>query len=115
MLDCQCNGTRSGPEIQRRGGIALQRQIDQQLGFRPRDQDRRIDRQVEAVELLAAQDVGDRLAAFSPLNEFEERIFDLEGNFLLWRRSEAGLRKTADLREQQPRLAHVDARRRNCL
>ena len=40
--------------------------LDQELGVRPRDQHRGADREAQAVELLAAADVGDGDSAFAP-------------------------------------------------
>jgi len=97
MLDCECNGAATGAQIQHWRRIPFKCQIDQQFGLGPRDEDRRIDRQLEAVELLAPQDVGDRNSRFSFFYQIKECVFDFERDFLLGRRGQAGLRKTANL------------------
>ena len=62
--------------------MPFQRQIHQQFGLGPRDKDRRIDRQIETVELLAAEDIRDRFSFDSSLYEFKESILDFKWNFL---------------------------------
>src|SRR5262249_13705674 len=80
-----------------------------------RDEDRRIDSEIEAVELLAAQEIGDRNALLPFVRQIKESVLDLERNFLLRRRGECCLREAADFGEQDACLARVDARAGNGL
>ena len=76
-LDRQRDRARAGAHVQHRGRIALERQVDEQLGFRARNEHRRVDRELEAVELLVAEDVGHRLARGSARRHFEELVLRL--------------------------------------
>ena len=53
-------------------GRQLERQLDQQLGLRPRHQDPRVDRELDRAEAPAAEDVGDRLAPQPPPHHLAE-------------------------------------------
>src|SRR5574341_144638 len=93
----------------------LQCQLDQQLGFGPRNEHRRIDGELQAVELLAAEDVRDRLAGFSPGGEIGEASRGLLGKLLLLKSNEARFGKSRRRGEEKPRLARIDAARAQCL
>src|SRR3954464_13150957 len=65
LLESKGDGTAACAQIHHARKIALQSELDQQLGLRARDEDGRVHRHVDAVELLVADDVRDRLSAFS--------------------------------------------------
>src|SRR5258706_12938359 len=77
-LDCQGDRAAPGAEIQNGRRLALQRDLDEQLGLGPRHQHRPVPRQIEAVELLVADDISYWLAALPPLRELPKPLFDVE-------------------------------------
>ncbi len=76
MGDRHRNGAGTGAHIQypplRRQ--ALQRQFDQQFGFRTGNQYIGSDAQHQAVEFALADDIGNRLAVHAPLYRLRQRI-----------------------------------------
>src|ERR1700741_5060846 len=63
LLDGERDGAAAGAEVEHAGEIALEREVDQQLRLGSRDEHRGAHRERQAVELLAAEDKGNRLAA----------------------------------------------------
>src|SRR5689334_11793079 len=102
-------------QIKDRGSLLLKRQLDKQLGFRPGDQDRRIDGEIEPVKLLSTQEIGNRDARLPSMGQIEVSVFDLEGDVLLGRGRQGRLGKAANLGKKKTRLARIDARARNRL
>ena len=98
-LEGRGDGAAPGAEVRYARKILPQGEIHEQLGFRTRDEHRGIYREVQAVELLVANDVGDGFAAFSPFQVFEKSILDLEGESAFWKSDDARLGKTGSLGE----------------
>ena len=78
-------------EIRDASEVALQDEIDQELGFGTRDEHRGIDGERQAVELLAAQDVGHRLAAAAAFDETGEACLGLRGQSAFGKGEHGGL------------------------
>jgi hypothetical protein len=65
LLQGERNRSTARAKIDRTREISLQCEIDEQLGLGTRNEHRRVDRELEPVELLAAEDVRHRLAGLS--------------------------------------------------
>ena len=60
----------AGSDLQHRGRPCFQCQVNQHLGFRPRDQHPPVNGQLDVAETLLSEDVGDRLAPQPPSDRF---------------------------------------------
>src|SRR5687768_10437045 len=107
-LERERDRARAGAQVEHRAGPARQRNVDEELGLRTRDEHRGVDRELEAVELLAAEDVRDRLAAGAARDEREVLLLRFTRDFFFGKGYERGLRKSAGRGKQQARLARID-------
>src|SRR4051812_10596937 len=111
FLDRESNRAAARAEIQHGRWTPFQGQFHQQFSFRPGNQDRRVHGEVEAVELLVADDVGDRLAALSARSEIDEPLFRFFAKASLLKSENSSLRKPRGLGEQQAGLPSINAAR----
>ena len=70
--DRQGDRATAGADVEDILRLQLQRDLDEQLGLRPRDQDPPVDDQLDPPESLAAQDVGHRLAPDAAADRLRE-------------------------------------------
>ena len=100
-----------------RGALARQRaraerRLDQVLGLRPRHQHPAIDVERPPVELLLAEEIGDRLAAQAPLEQPLEARRVVVADEQLGARQQRRLGQPEDAGQQQRRLARRRFERR---
>ena len=111
-LDRERHRAAAGSQVDRARRLAVsqagERQLDQQLGFRARNQDRRAHRQRQAVELASPEQVGHRLAGAAARRPVGEQRARLRRQVALGMRNHARLREAARFGEQQPGLARVE-------
>jgi hypothetical protein len=96
----------------RRPGEVGERELDQQLGLRARDQHRRGDEELAAVELARAGEIGHRLAGGAALDQGAVFCPVLAGELLLRPRHQARRRALQHVAQQHARVHLVDVRAR---
>jgi len=63
VLEGKCDRATAGANVEHTRSFGqAERDLDEQLGLRPRDQDARIDSELQMPKVTATKDVGDRLA-----------------------------------------------------
>src|SRR4051812_47984839 len=75
--------------------------VDERLSLRPRDEDPRIDRESQSVELFPAPEVRDRLTGVSPLHEGLEALRVRVREWPLGVREDVLFRRAGREREQE--------------
>src|SRR5205807_4468360 len=111
VLDGERDGAAAGTQIRDRPEFALERKLDQQFGFRAWDEHRGIDGQPQAVELLLAEDVSDRLAVAAARGKLGEAGSALCGQRALGERDRRRLAEPGGGSKQDARLARLKAAR----
>src|SRR5438874_688819 len=111
VLDGKRDRAAAGTQVCDRPEFALERKLDQQLGFRAWDEHRGIHGQPQPIELLLAQDVGDRLAVAAARGKLGEAASALCGQQALGERDHRRLAEPGGGSKQDARLARLKAAR----